>query len=614
MHGTAPTHEAVRSRPKWHHGPPKSPTRPSLVVPSPVSSPTSDSPQALPAFWTHVPERLQPAFKPGFVDSVVDGMRADYKHAVRRVAAQRHAGRLRKILSGPRVFLSLIDQALDKKRAAAARLISLMPHHAVLTTLGDDEEGVARDTTRAVTRLVDHFVKWSTGSILGGVNVWTRLLKYHRFHDLPFSDDRVKGSDLAAFLKDIDDQAHAKAVKSAGVRRRGLAKVINKDATSTSRSTKRINSGKSAAISAGGYLKWLQRRAGFSRILEYSPATASAAPRRRAKANDPSPSLTPGIMIRIELASVDERVPIHVRGACSFLCRMAYAALRETQAQTSVILSRDFGSETGESTGCTLGITEADKHPDPALARPAGWFCVNQGLVTGTRWQEAEAVALEGVADGGGYFLGRDTDSSTGDPNDASTTMFVDSPITGKRFLAMFRGILHHQVGLSIQEAEAFTVSSIRSFLPECAALVRTMSPEESAEIGRWGDCAFKAAGVLTPPQRRDADYDERVAALPQRYASEVTILNSARLACMSLGLLRRKILWLGNPLDVKPLGHWHQFDADLSVAPSRAVVSLSGVSTPSGPAVSRDGDHPSPFGAGALRAPGAPRSRGLRA
>jgi hypothetical protein len=237
-----------------------------------------------------------------------------------------------------------------------------------------------------------------------------------------------------------------------------------------------------------------------------------------------------------------------------------------------VILTHDFGAATEEWTGCALGITEKDKHPDPSLAQPAGWFCVNEGLVTGTRWQEAETLALAEVLVAGGYFLGRDTDSPTGDPNHPATTMFVDSPITGKRFLNMLRGVLQHQVGLTAQEAEAFTASSIRSFLPECAALVRTMTVEQSVEIGRWTDCAIKAAGITAPPERRDADYAQRIAMLPKLYASEMSILNAARLSCFTLELLRKKIVKLGNPLAIKPLGNWHQFDSDLRVLPSRAV------------------------------------------
>ena len=371
------------------------------------------------------------------------------------------------------MFVTHFARGPDKKQSAAARPIALMPPHAVLTALGDDEAGVALDCERAVTRLVDYFVTWSSGSILGGVRVWARLLKYHGHHSLQLPDGYVKDADLAAFLKDVDNQARVKVEKMAGARRRNLLKSINKDATSTSRANKRVNSGKSAAISAGGHLKWLQRCAGFSSIITCSPAAASTAPRRRKNTSDSSPSLIPEIMLRIELAAVDESLPIFVRAACSLICRVAFGALRETQAPTSVILSREFGSETLESTGCTLEITEQDKHPDPTLARPCGWLCVNEGLVTDTRWQEAEAEALAGVIDSGGYFLGRNTDSPSGDPNHADTTMFVNSPIPGRRFNHMFRGVLHHQVGLTVQEAQAFTLSSIRSFLPECAALVR---------------------------------------------------------------------------------------------------------------------------------------------
>ena len=509
------------------------------------------------------------------VGGVVAVMRGSFLRLQTRVAEQKQARQHHRTIDGDIVMLSLIDQTLDKRRKEAGRLIATLPLDAVLTILGDSEAGALRDPARTVVRLVDHFCKWSASTIVSGMNIWKRLTKFLSDRNLAYDGDFVKGCDISDFIRNIDTLARAKA--AARVLKRKAAPSGARASTAT-RVTKRVNSGSSAAISAQAALRWMCDRAGFTKIILYAPVVDSATPKRHRKTDDSSPALTPGIMVRIELASVDEELSLPVRASCSFICRMAYSALREQQAQTSKIIDHDFGKnipgKDDEDTGCSLGVTERDKHPDPSLAKPAGWFCVNEGLVTGTRWQEAEALALAEVIAANGYFLGRDTDSPDGDPNHPATTMFVDEPITGQRFLNMLRGVLRTQVGLTAREAEAFTASSLRSFLPACAALVSTMTPEESTEIGRWTDCALKADGVLSPPERRDADYKARISALPAAYAQNVAILYAARLARDTLKFVRSKVSALADPSTLVRLGHWHQYDRDLSVGSVQGVAS----------------------------------------
>ena len=175
-----------------------------------------------------------------------------------------------------------------------------------------------------------------------------------------------------------------------------------------------------------------------------------------------------------------------------------------------------------------------------------------------------------------GDFLGRDTDSPSGDPNDPRTTTFIDAPLTGDRLLRALRGCLHMQCTIPIRCCGAFTVSSARSFLSEIASCFAQMSVEELNEIGRWSECAIKAKGVLAPPARHHADYLARITILPERYASCGTILNAARVVRETLDQLRAVVAALPDPLDMAALGQWHQINPRLrAISPEHLLASL---------------------------------------
>jgi hypothetical protein len=184
-----------------------------------------------------------------------------------------------------------------------------MPASAIAGTLGDDVENVLKNPTHTITRLVTHFITWSPNAILGGVRVWMRLLRFIDADPVHFVEGSyIKGSIVTDFLLHVDSFARQNAADRVA---RNLAAEDSESEdcddqalpSSTARMQKRANNGLSAAISAGASLRWLRDRAAFD--IRSCPSSKTASSQRSSKSDDSSTSFTPGIIIRLEYATIN---------------------------------------------------------------------------------------------------------------------------------------------------------------------------------------------------------------------------------------------------------------------------------------------------------------------
>jgi hypothetical protein len=477
------------------------------------------------------------------------------------------------------VMMNLTETRKDNAYIAAQSLIVLMPAVTVAETLGIQVPDLIYDRPHKIDSLLRHFVVWGEGCILGGRRVWNRLLSFLRTQPT-IQGSIVSGDLVATFITSVDTNARQHAADLFEKRT-----VVDVPTSTSTRVNKHYNTGDTAAVSVSSSIKWLRKQAGFASIITRCATTDSAAPKRDYTLSDSSASFTPGIVVRLEFATINYDYSIFVRATSAFFLRLCFGGLRETQIQTSITAQQDFTSGlNGDTTECSLGVTTREKHPNPLLAKPCGWLCARYGFVSGDRWMEPETIALQEVREAHGDFFGRDTDSINGDPFHPSTTRFIDKPLVGHRALVALRSVLVHICGLTEAQSMAFTINSARAFIAECASALRNISVEQANELCRWSECSFKADAVMTPPVRHQANYTARLAKMVEHYAKETTILQAARVLRETMDSVRTIINNLDDPLSLPSLGGWDIINPRLKASaqpPSSAPSRLSLLESP---------------------------------
>ena len=89
-----------------------------------------------------------------------------------------------------------------------------------------------------------------------------------------------------------------------------------------------------------------------------------------------------------------------------------------------------------------------------------------------------------------GDFIGRATNSKSGDPR--SATSWLNAPLLGAQAETAFRSCIEIATGMSKDEAKRYTFAGCRKFLPHVAEMAIS-DPSVLLELGRWsGSVASK--------------------------------------------------------------------------------------------------------------------------
>ena len=413
------------------------------------------------------------------------------------------------------------------------RLIQLLPPAAILHACGATRAGAASLTAK---RAVDHIVervgwRWKSSTVRDVVQAWARFLAWLSRRDIDASLP-VAGVDSADFLASVGAQAVANAQRLAAAKaaQRPVAPSLTQALAATpapgalpAPPAPRVRDGSRAEAGVKDKLKFVARHFG----LDLGLAAAGLSIRGSGVApppTQPTPSLTAGMVWRLEAFGLDARVPIFYRQVALAVVFCALSCNRCEQAQSCCL-----GDIKG---GVLYGTLVLDKHPNPDKRRPRPFWMHVQGVTgRGHAWLEALLATLAGVE--GGRFVFRGTDSVSGDP--ARATRFVNSPMTQSQVLFAIRATLAAACEMAPDVAGLYGLHSARHLLPEAVVGFPAL---EGVEVGRWSGSTAQDTS-LAPAAQLLLAHTARVGVLPAHYAHEAKVARVIGILSRAASLLR---------------------------------------------------------------------------
>jgi len=236
-------------------------------------------------------------------------------------------------------------------------------------------------------------------------------------------------------------------------------------------------------------------------------------PKRQPRDSIPTPSATPAMLG--QLAFLAGSSPNRfVRGLSGGMHNVSLMATRGEQASATSVVSRQDGY-------VTLAI-HSEKSNEPHKKKPRPAFIPQMDVLGAESCYEEMVVMLTGVEHGN--FLLRDTNSTDGNPFDASCTEWLDCALVGKRANVALHALLAAApLSIPVEVAASYDMHALKHTLMETGCAISS-DVLKRHQIGGYSGSALRLRGLM-PDAALMLQHRFTCAQMPLRYAQESRVL-----------------------------------------------------------------------------------------